>query len=75
MNTFATLLLAYPFYLAIKGRLTNYIALAKPDASSTQGANAQTSTAAPGNSSASSSDLSNVVSIFKNVGEAATLLS
>lgn len=34
MNTFATLLLAFPFYLAIKGKLATYIALAKPDASS-----------------------------------------
>lgn len=42
MNTFATLLLAFPFYLAIKGRLTDYIALAKPDASS-NAANSQLS--------------------------------
>ncbi len=34
MNTFATLLLAFPFYLAIKGKLASYVALAKPDASS-----------------------------------------
>lgn len=34
MNTFATLLLAFPFYLAIKGKLAGYVALAKPGASS-----------------------------------------
>jgi hypothetical protein len=29
MNTFATLLLAFPFYLAVNGRLTAYTALVK----------------------------------------------
>lgn len=46
MNTFATLLLAFPFYLAIKGKLAPYIALAKPDASSSA-ANSQASAATP----------------------------
>ena len=32
MNTFAVILLAFPFYLAVKGRLAGYIALAKPTA-------------------------------------------
>lgn len=46
MNTFATLLLAFPFYLAIKGKLSSYIALAKPDASSSV-ADSQPSVSAP----------------------------
>ena len=45
MNTFATLLLAFPFYLAVKGRLATYVALAKPDASS--GAASQAAATAP----------------------------
>lgn len=76
MNTFAALLLAYPFYLAIHGRLSAYVALAKADASSTQG-NPTANATAPSSSSttaAQPSDLSNVVSIFKNVGEAAALI-
>jgi hypothetical protein len=32
MNTFATLLLAFPFYLAISGRLTAYTALVNASA-------------------------------------------
>ena len=32
LNTFAVVLLAFPFYLAQKGRLANYINLAKPTA-------------------------------------------
>ena len=32
MNAFAALLLGFPFYLAIKGELSGYIALAKPSA-------------------------------------------
>jgi len=44
MNTFATLLLAFPFYLAMKGKLASYIALAKPDASSGTVSQASTST-------------------------------
>jgi hypothetical protein len=46
VNTFATLLLAFPFYLAIKGKLSTYIALAKPDASSSA-ATASTATSSP----------------------------
>lgn len=72
MNTFAVLLLAFPFYLATKGRLSAYIALAKPDASS-NGASQAATTAAPGASSVSSSDYSNVVSIFKNTAMVASL--
>lgn len=30
MNTFAVLLLAFPFYLAVNGRLVAYINLVKP---------------------------------------------
>ena len=30
LNTFAVILLAFPFYLAVKGRLAAYINLAKP---------------------------------------------
>lgn len=32
MNTFAFLLLAFPFYLTVNGKLATYIALAKPSA-------------------------------------------
>jgi hypothetical protein len=32
MNTFAALLLAFPFYLAVNGKLADYVALAKPSA-------------------------------------------
>lgn len=45
LNTFAAVLLAFPFYLAQKGRLTAYAALAKPSAAGTSTATA--STAAP----------------------------
>lgn len=41
LNTFAVVLLAFPFYLAQKGRLVGYIDLAKP------GKTAAASTAAP----------------------------
>lgn len=74
MNTFAALLLAFPFYLATKGRLASYIALAKPDATSNSSAQASTGSAAASTSSLSSSDYSNVVSIFKNVGTVASLV-
>lgn len=30
MSTFSLLLLAWPFYLAVHGRLADYVALAKP---------------------------------------------
>lgn len=54
MNTFATLLLAYPFYLAVKGRLADYVALAKPGSAATAStaATTQNSTAAASSSSA-----------------------
>jgi len=35
INTFAVVLLAFPFYLAQKGRLVGYIDLAKPGAENT----------------------------------------
>lgn len=73
MNTFAVLLLAFPFYLAVNGKLADYIALAKPDASSNSGAPAATTGTASASSPVSSSDMSNVVSIFKNVGTLAEL--
>jgi hypothetical protein len=47
MNTFATLLLAFPFYLAIKGKLANYISLAKPDASSSAASSQSSTNALP----------------------------
>lgn len=52
MNTFAVVLLAFPFYLAIKGRLAYYVTLAKPSnasAAPTVGASSsqQSTTPAP----------------------------
>lgn len=87
MNTFATLLLAYPFYLMVKGKLPGYIALAKPDAGSSA-ANSQaavstpsaspmtmTANAAPAAPAAPSTDLastmSNVAHIFGDVATVA----
>jgi hypothetical protein len=43
MNTFAVVLLAFPFYLAVKGRLAAYVNLAKPASGSTTTAPAATS--------------------------------
>ena len=53
MNTFAVVLLAFPFYLAVKGRLAGYIALAKPShATAPPLAAASPSAAAPAPASA-----------------------
>lgn len=89
MNTFATLLLAFPFYLAVKGRLADYIALARPDASSSAansqasnsstGINAMSVGTAPASTTggATSADLQNtantVSSIFGDMAAAASL--
>lgn len=43
LNTFAAVLLAFPFYLAQKGRLTTYVALAKPSTTAAPAATASTS--------------------------------
>lgn len=43
INTFAVILLAFPFYLAQKGRLASYINLAKPS-QGTSNANVATTT-------------------------------
>lgn len=72
MNTFATLLLAFPFYLAIKGKLTGYVALAKPDASSGAATSQNTSTGAP-SSSASSNSASSTSSISTTPNLASTV--
>jgi hypothetical protein len=49
MNTFAAILLAWPFYLAIKGKLATYVGFAKPAASgnTTTASTAPVSGAAP----------------------------
>lgn len=49
MNTFAAILLAWPFYLAIKGKLVTYVAFAKPSsaANTTTTNTAATSAAVP----------------------------
>jgi hypothetical protein len=54
LNTFAALLLAFPFYLAIKGKLASYIALAKPGQPTASGS-------APATSMAPSSTSANTV--------------
>lgn len=90
MNTFATLLLAFPFYLAMKGKLSTYIALAKPDsgAASSQTAantpsasgmnmNATPTASAPNNATAAaSSDTSSVIQNVTHIfGDVATIAS
>ena len=51
-NTFAALLLAFPFYLAQKGRLATYVNLAKPGANTANVSN--TGAAASGSGAANS---------------------
>jgi hypothetical protein len=89
VNTFATLLLAFPFYLAIKGKLATYITLAKPASGSAANAQASTASAptanalgttavntAPATTAAlpSSTDMSSVVSNVTHIfGDVASI--
>lgn len=62
MNTFAVVLLAFPFYLAQKGRLAAYVELAKPsNAQASDGSVAQSSgTPAQSNSNFGLADLASL---------------
>lgn len=73
MNTFAVILLAFPLYLAVKGRLAAYVELAKPGASGSStagagttaaGASSQASTKQTAPSGASLADASSFLSNF-----------
>jgi hypothetical protein len=77
MNAFAALLLGFPFYLAVKGRLSGYVALAKPSSPVSNGTGepvASTSSASekpvqPDNSAAvSSSASSSNADLLSNAG-------
>jgi hypothetical protein len=86
LNTFAALLLAFPFYLAIKGRLASYIALAKPGqptatssapVTPTAPSSASTNTTAPAPAPASSAALSlnDVQGLMQGFNDASSLFS
>lgn len=90
LNTFAAVMLAFPFYLAQKGKLTTYVNLAKPSTSTTTQANTTTGTANPtatstthptanapaGGSSTSNADTAqNVASAFSSFSDAMALFT
>jgi hypothetical protein len=62
LNTFAYLLLAFPFYLAVNGRLTAYTALVSTQTASTGGATGGTASA-PGSMGAAG----NLLQDFQNM--------
>jgi hypothetical protein len=80
MNTFATLLLAFPFYLAIKGKLAGYVGLAKTSASSSVATSqaplsgATVSSTTPATATQSTADvMQNVSHIFETVATLASV--
>jgi hypothetical protein len=76
LNTFAVILLAFPFYLAQKGRLAAYVNLAKPSAKSTASTPAPTTSPPAGNSTTSvSSSADKVASAYSTFSEAAALFT
>ena len=63
MNTFAAILLAWPFYLAIKGKLSTYVAFAKPGSA----ANTTTSSTAATTAAVPSLNTSTAISAYNNL--------
>jgi len=83
LNTFVVVLLAFPFYLAQKGRLSAYVDLAKPaKASATASASAPSTSAATSPASASGAtsqgaaqSLSTAASAYTPFADAAALFA
>jgi hypothetical protein len=79
MNTFATLLLAFPFYLAVKGKLAGYVGLAKTSAGSSVATSQASSTGAtvssttPAATQSTADVMQNVSHIFETVATIASV--
>jgi|WetSurMetagenome_2_1015567.scaffolds.fasta_scaffold411874_3 hypothetical protein len=76
LNTFVVILLAFPFYLAQKGRLAAFVDFAKPAKTGATAAPGQASTASAAPAAASGAAVAeNAASTYTTFADAAALFS